>query len=830
MRGVGKLYEDGTYIIQSEDGKSNLSIDNLNGGLDTFLMSSVYKEDGKQIDDATLNSMIKTVKFDGNMIVDKLDIAVGVYHQKIKNLDLTGVTLSDKVIESPLLALNSTSLERLTLDPKLSLSKTKNASRGIIDGAPNLKLTNEQVSQLLKDTSFESASNIFNNVGVERLDLSSFDNSKLKESNHLFVNLLGLKEVVFGDKFDFNKYERTNSNKSFFDTNLSTVERVTFEGNKENNSKFIKDWLLDVKKHNVANAEALYHDGKYVGTVDEIINSDKATYEDGIYTLGVNKPNKPEDKTDTEIIEPEVEYVADNTRNFGTPNERVEGEKGTKTTVTTYEWDEASKSYKEKQLEPVIKKPTKTIIKVGTKSKVEEKEIPFEVEYKEDKTISSIDLDTMWKLRVEGKKGKLITTTTYTLNTQTGEVTENTTTSTEKPVNEFRVIGIKPEVTTEIIPITTKYEEDKTKEARTTEVVNPGKEGKIVTTTNFRVEYSGDNNEFYSTIAEEPVVDKTEMVQKVVKVGTKPKVVTEELQPKVVYQKDDTKEKGLENETIPGKKGSKVTTTTYTLNKETGEVTENVGTPVITNPTNTIIKVPAKDKVVYQKDGNDIVKVTTTYTVDEKTGNITEESTTELFKKDGLKPKVTTEVIPVTTKEEKDDSKVVGTTEIINPGKEGKIVTTTPYILNEKDGTVKEGTPTVEKTEMIQKVVKVGTHPASEVPNEAPSYELPEFNGGVNPNEAPSVDVPEFNGGVNPNEAPSVDVPEFNGGVNPSEAPVHDKPEFNGDLTKEEDKSKDTKNKKSLPNTGMASGSIMTLLGGLSFAGGLGLSRKKKED
>ena len=549
--------------------------------------------------------------------------------------------------------------------------------------------------------------------------------------NHLFVNLIGLKEIVFGNKFDFNNYKTTNDKDSFFDTNLSTVERVTFEGNKENNSKFIKDWLLDVKKHNVANAEALYHDGKYVGTVDEIINSDKATYEDGIYTLGVNKPNKPEDKTDTEIIEPEVEYVADNTRNFGTPNERVEGEKGTKTTVTTYEWNEASKSYKEKQLEPVIKKPTKTIIKVGTKSKVEEKEIPFKVEYKEDKTISPEDLETVWKLRVEGKNGKSISTTTYTLNKETGEVTENTTTSIEKPVNEFRVIGLKPEVTTEIIPITTKYEEDKTKEAGTTEIVNPGKEGKIITTINFRPEYSGDNNEFSSTIAEEPVIDKTEMIQKVVKVGTK--------------------------------------------------------------------------------------------------------------------PKVTTEVIPVTTKEEKDDSKVVGTTETVNPGKEGKIVTTTPYILNEKDGTVKEGTPIVEKTEMVQKVVKVGTHPASEVPNEAPSvdvpefnggvnpneapiHELPEFNGGVNPNEAPIHELPEFNGGVNPNEAPIHELPEFNGGVNPNEAPVHDKPEFNGDLTKEEDKSKDTKNKKSLPNTGMASGSIMTLLGGLSFAGGLGLSRKKKED
>ena len=446
---------------------------------------------------------------------------------------------------------------------------------------------------------------------------------------------------------------------------------------------------------------------------------------DTVVTLG-NQPT-------SEVTEQDfpIRYEADNNLKAKETNIVTKGVKGTTTITTTYEVDLTTGKVTPTVHEPVVKNPTEQVVKVGTKSKVEEKEVPFKVEYKEDKTISSIDLDTMWKLRVKGKNGKLITTTTYSLNTQTGEVTENTTTSTEKPVNEFRVIGIKPEVTTEVISVTTKYEEDKTKEAGTTEIVNPGKEGKIVTTTNFRVEYSGDNNEFYSTIAEEPIVDKTEMIQKVVKVGTK--------------------------------------------------------------------------------------------------------------------PKVTTEVIPITTKEEKDDSKVVGTSETINPGKEGKIVTTTPYILNEKDGTVKEGTPTVEKTEMIQKLVKVGTHPASEVPNEAPSYELPEFNGGVNPNEAPSVEIPEFNGGVNPNEAPSVDVPEFeggvnpneapsvdvpefNGGVNPNEAPSVDIPEFNGDLTKEDDKSKDTKNKKSLPNTGMASGSIMTLLGGLSFAGGLGLSRKKKED
>ena len=467
-------------------------------------------------------------------------------------------------------------------------------------------------------------------------------------------------------------------------------------------------------------------------------------------------------KVVTEELQPKVVYQKDNTKEKGLENETIPGKKGSKVTTTTYTLNKENGQVTENVGTPVITNPTNTIIKVPAKDKV--------VYQKDGNNITKV-------------------TTTYTVDEATGKITEKSTTET------FKNDGLKPKVTTEVIPVTTTYTEDITKEAKTSETANPGKEGKIVTTTPYIL------NEKDGTVKEgTPTVDRTEMIQKVVKVGTKPKVVTEELQPKVVYQKDDTKEKGLENETIPGKKGSKVTTTTYTLNKETGKVTENVGTPVVTNPTNTIVKVPAKDKVVYQKDGNDIVKVITTYTVDENTGKISETSTTELFKKDGLKPKVTTEVIPVTTKEEKDDSKVVGTTETVNPGKEGKIVTTTPYILNEKDGTVKEGTPTVEKTEMIQKVVKVGTHPASEVPNEAPSVDVPEFNGGVNPNEAPSVDVPEFN----------------------------------GDSTKEEDKSKDTKNKnkneKSLPNTGMASGSIMTLLGGLSLASGLGLSRKKKED
>ena len=66
------------------------------------------------------------------------------------------------------------------------------------------------------------------------------------------------------------------------------------------------------------------------------------------------------------------------------------------------------------------------------------------------------------------------------------------------------------------------------------------------------------------------------------------------------------------------------------MNEKTGKVEEHVGEPVLTNATNTVVKVAAKDKVTYVKKGNDVVKVTTVYTVNETNGTITEQSSEEV--------------------------------------------------------------------------------------------------------------------------------------------------------------------------------------------------------
>lgn len=109
------------------------------------------------------------------------------------------------------------------------------------------------------------------------------------------------------------------------------------------------------------------------------------------------------------------------------------------------------------------------------------------------------------------------------------------------------------------------------------------------------------------------------------------------------YEKDDTREKGLPDIKKEGNPGKIIVPITYNVKEDTGAVVENRGTPVKTEPTETIIKVAAKDKIVYSKDGNDIIKTTTIYEVNPKTGEITSTDKVEVFKKDGLKPTETVE-------------------------------------------------------------------------------------------------------------------------------------------------------------------------------------------
>ena len=285
-------------------------------------------------------------------------------------------------------------------------------------------------------------------------------------------------------------------------------------------------------------------------------------------------------------IEPSIRYEKDATRAKGEVKITSAGTLGTSTVTTTYTVNATDGSLIPHE-EPAVVVPSKpTVVKVPAKD---------EVEY-----LKEVD-DVAKK------------TTTYEVNESTGDLIPTVRQDIVSPN------GVKSKVVTKIIPVTTRYEADKTKDVGNTTVTNNGSEGKIVTTTSTLV------NETNGTVTDgTPVVSRTEMVPKVVKVGAKDKIVENPIEPTVVYEKDDTRDFGTPNQRTEGEKGKTVTTTTYDVDPKDGHITEHLGNPVVTPAGKTIVKVGAKTKVERSKDpeGREVIN-TTTYEVDPKTGKVT---------------------------------------------------------------------------------------------------------------------------------------------------------------------------------------------------------------
>ena len=252
-----------------------------------------------------------------------------------------------------------------------------------------------------------------------------------------------------------------------------------------------------------------------------------------------------------------------------------------------------------------------------------------------------------------------------------------------------------PPVETETkIPITTTYVEDKTIDYGTEIVESNGSEGKIVTTTPKIV------NELDGIVTDgKPTEKETPMVPKVVKVGTKPKVVETTTPYTTRYVEDNTKDKDYREVTRPGKSGKTTTTTTYTLDPNTGAVTPN-------EPT-----------------------------------TITEEAVEEVITV-GTKPTVVETTTPYTTRYVEDNTKDKDYREVTRPGKSGKTTTTTTYTLDPNTGAVTPNEPTTITEEAVEEVITVGTKPKVEAPKvETPKVETPKVE--TPKVETPKVEVPK---------------------------------------------------------------------------------------
>ena len=94
-------------------------------------------------------------------------------------------------------------------------------------------------------------------------------------------------------------------------------------------------------------------------------------------------------------------------------------------------------------------------------------------------------------------------------------------------------------------------------------------------------------------------------------------------------------------------------------------------------------------------------------------------------------------------------------------------------------GKVVEGVTTV----VYQYDYDVPVKPSWKVPSDAPTLEVPEYEGGVSPVEPPVLEVPEYEGGVSPVEPPVLEVPKYEGGATPIEPPVLEVPKYEGGVS-----------------------------------------------
>ena len=518
-----------------------------------------------------------------------------------------------------------------------------------------------------------------------KLNITNWDTSNVEDINGMFSGLESLTHLTIGENFknttlkdnlfknlDTHKYENIYTNRWHKEDN-SKGPYTTQEWNNEyraNSSLLAGVWVREkVPTEYTVN---------FVTGTSENINPKKVEKD-----VPLDTPTPTDDKTGYKFLgwskTPDGEVITDKT-NITTPGE----------TITLYaKWEKVNN---------VVKRTEKI-----NKTKI----------YKTD---DSLDLGV--EQVEEGRDGEKEIINTYSITPITGELTNPVTT--ENIITEMKpeiiTVGTKPKVEVEEIPSPVKYEKDPTREKGKPNLIIEGVPGSKTITTTYNVDpNTGQITENVGT----PVIK--EPTTKIIRIPAKDKVVVEEIPSPIKYEKDPTREKGKPNLIIEGIPGSKTTTTTYDVNPKTGEITENVGTPVIKEPTTKIIRIPAKDKVEvteipatvrYKKDptreigkpnliiesGPGSKTVVTTYNVNPKTGEITEKVGVPLIKEPLIektvivpaKDKVVVEEIPSPVRYEKDPTREKGKPNLIIEGEPGSKTTTTTYNVDPKTGEVSE--------------------------------------------------------------------------------------------------------------------------------------------
>lgn len=304
----------------------------------------------------------------------------------------------------------------------------------------------------------------------------------------------------------------------------------------------------------------------------------------------------------TEDIPFNTTYTEDPELEIGQTKVVTEGSVGQKEITKTYVTQSGKRVGDPAVTEKILKKAVDKVIAKGTKGQdvdVSESDIAFKTVYTEDPELEF----GQEKIVTEGVLGVKRTTKTYV--TQKGVRTKDEPSIKEEVLKEAidKVVarGSKSAVATKELDYKTKYVEDKESEAGKKTVVTKGSKGHETTT----ITYSF-NSETGEVTANEPKVEKTESVDEVISVGTKPKVEIMETEFKTEKRENKDLKKGEEKIIQAGVKGRETITTTYYLNPDTGEVKENKPSLEKVDPVNEIIEVGTQAEKVLPNTGTSL--------------------------------------------------------------------------------------------------------------------------------------------------------------------------------------------------------------------------------
>ena len=304
----------------------------------------------------------------------------------------------------------------------------------------------------------------------------------------------------------------------------------------------------------------------------------------------------------TEDIPFNTTYTEDPELEIGQTKVVTEGAVGQKEITKTYVTQSGKRVGEPAVTEKILKKAVDKVIAKGTKGQdvdVAESDIAFKTVYTEDPELEF----GQEKIVTEGVLGVKRTTKTYV--TQKGVRTKDEPSIKEEVLKEAvdKVVarGSKSAVATKELDYKTTYVEDKESEAGKKTVVTKGSKGHETTT----ITYSF-NSETGEVTANEPKVEKTESVDEVISVGTKPKVEIRETEFKTEKRENKDLKKGEEKIIQAGVKGRETITTTYYLSPDTGEVKENKPSLEKVDPVNEIIEVGTQDEKVLPDTGTSL--------------------------------------------------------------------------------------------------------------------------------------------------------------------------------------------------------------------------------